>query len=510
MHTSDENHMSPRGELLKNRTRRSRKTRRHTFRLRRRALVLFVCLIMSGSSMAAASVKSWADSCDMVPNGVETKDYWLHFKLPAGLMPDKQFDGRPAKLQVHRVRPVYANKCPTVPNRAAVLIHGRTVSGAPTFDLQHPAPGGGKLSVQEALARAGMDTFVPNLLGYSPTTTFDEGLNDPGNASLRPYETDGSCRYAEGCDRTSIPFSLDQQGSLLLTNPLGGQRRAHSSNVRFVRMDVWVRDIRQVIDDAIAQAQPADGKVTLIGYSFGGARVGRALDTAKYPEIVAKVNRAVIMSSIFGLPTEETTPPGGFATFPLSLTDRATVVDAAGMSSEREAVCAGYRVDGMREQLWAHMIGQENVGRDWGGTDPNNPAGLVRTPTFSSYGWNSTVAGQLTPPTLVMQGLDDTEPRAGGTAPAIYNALPASMTNKVLVQIDCATHGMMWEGCSNATRCTPTSGTPYGGEPGKPWYGPHSTVKAALIEWITNGTFNGAQTGKFIVNSSGVANASGP
>ena len=81
------------------------------------------------------------------------------------------------------------------------------------------------------------------------------------------------------------------------------------------------------------------------------------------------------------------------------------------------------------------------------------------------------------------------------------------MTNKVLVQVGCASHGMLFEGCSGA-RCNPASGTPYGGSPGQPWAGPHATLKAALIEWITSGTFNGAASGRFTVNDSGVASAS--
>jgi hypothetical protein len=125
----------------------------------------------------------------------------------------------------------------------------------------------------------------------------------------------------------------------------------------------------------------------------------------------------------------------------------------------RDAVCAGHRVEG--------------------GIDPAHPSGVLRSPTFSAYGWNTDVAAQLIPPTLVMQGLDDTDiPGGTGNAPAIYHALPTSMTNKVLVQLDCATHAMMWEGCSNARRCIPASGIPYGGPPDRPWACPHATIKA--------------------------------
>ncbi|MER7000953.1 hypothetical protein [Streptomyces sp. NPDC000410] len=80
------------------------------------------------------------------------------------------------------------------------------------------------------------------------------------------------------------------------------------------------------------------------------------------------------------------------------------------------------------------------------------------------------------------------------------------MTNKLLVQVQCASHAQIFEGCSGP-RCTPDSGTPYGGRPGEPWAGPHATLKAALIEWIKNGTFNGAANGQFTVDASGVASS---
>ncbi|MFD7626311.1 hypothetical protein ACFV7Q_09720 [Streptomyces sp. NPDC059851] len=503
------------------RGRRAWTGKRHKFRARTRWPLLGICLIMSAfgsatTSMAAAAKPS-AEQCDEVPTGVAASNHFLTFRMPPGLMPDPQFNRRPARIQVHRVRPVYANgRCPGVTNRAAVLIHGRVQPGPAVFDLRHPAPEGGQLSAQEGLARAGIDTFAPSLLGYGRSTRFETGLDDPGNASLRPFNVDGSCSWPEGCDRTHLPavFPLDRQGELLLTNPLGGQRRPHSSNVRFARTDVWVRDIRQVIDDAIARAQPTDGKVTLIGYSLGAERVGRTLYAANpvlagSAEVIAKVNRTVFLSPIFGGPTEETTPPGGFATFPLHVTPFTTA--AAGtwlMPPAREAACTGHVIPGSPEQFAAQLRQQETVGREWGGDAPDNPTGLTRSPTFSSYGWNTTVAGQLTPPTLVVQGFEDLGVPGGvANSSAIFNALPASMTNKALVQVRCASHALHLEGCSGP-RCTPQSGTPYGGRPGEPWAGPHATLKAALTEWIKNGTFNGATNGRFTVDESGVASAS--
>ena len=244
-------------------------------RKRRRLCACLIAAVLSFGNPLAANGSATAD-CDHVPSGVETSDDALDFRVPPGLMPDPQFDGLPATLAVHRVQPVFPNgRCPGETTRAAVLIHGRTLTGPVVFDLQHPAPEGGTLSMQEALARKGIDTFAPSLLGYGHSTRFTAGLDDPANASLRSYAADGTCPYREGCDRTHNPvFPLDQQGTLLNANPLGGTRREHSSNFRFARTDVWVRDIRQVIDDAIARAGPTGGTVTLIGYSLGALMLG--------------------------------------------------------------------------------------------------------------------------------------------------------------------------------------------------------------------------------------------
>ena len=120
----------------------------------RRCLTLSLCMLMAGSALTAT--ESRAADCDTVPIDVETTDYSLPFEMPSGLMPDPQFDGLPAQLEVHRVRPVYADKCPSVPNRAGCWRPRPLGAGPVAFDLRYPAPGGGTLSVQEDLARAGV------------------------------------------------------------------------------------------------------------------------------------------------------------------------------------------------------------------------------------------------------------------------------------------------------------------------------------------------------------------
>jgi hypothetical protein len=139
--------------------------------------------------------------------GVKTKDYWVHFRVPDGLMPDKQFDGRPAKLQVHRVQPEYGPGQSPSSVPAVVLIHGRTVPGPVVFDLRDPATGGGdlNLSVQVALAKAGIETFAPSLLGYADRRASTRASTIPATrASGRAAEPLHSPRGATApCSRAS-------------------------------------------------------------------------------------------------------------------------------------------------------------------------------------------------------------------------------------------------------------------------------------------------------------------
>ena len=475
------------------------------------------------------------------PTNVATEDYYLNFKVPTGLMPDPQFKGLSASLHVHRARPVYRGMSSSVSTHAVVLIHGRTIPSPVAFDLQYPAPGGGNLSLQEALAWEGIDTFAPSLLSYGKSTRFETGLDDPGNASLRPYDPPDStsCLYLEGCDYTSIPAinPLDQQGRMLLVHPLAGKRRAHTSKLRFARTDVWVRDIDQVIDDAIERNAktygegPVGNKVALVGYSLGGQHVGRTLyaknsnkhllyaddglneDLHNRAKVIAKVSRVVFLNSLFGGQPEE--PPMTRPTFPLTLNDKTGSNALWRMPTELvgcEATCTGHIIPGTPEQIWCQTMEQETKGRVWGGDDPNNPLGLNRAPTFSGYGWNRDVAMQLSTPTLVMQGLKDavvpTAPPGttlGQHAQAIYDALPDSMTNKVLVQVECASHALPWEGCSG-DRCKTSGGLlPSGAkQPNTPWAGPHATLKAALSEWIKSGKFNERDHGSWIIGENGV------
>jgi pimeloyl-ACP methyl ester carboxylesterase len=276
----------------------------------------------------------------------------------------------------------------------------------------------------------------------------------------------------------------------------------------------------QVIDDAIVKAKPRGNKVVLLGYSFGGPSTARTLyllgDKAE-----RKVRRVVFMASLFNLlpgpggvpiefnlPTEEEDLPLSelSTSFPLALN---ALGGWSGVGpAARNTFCTGRVIPNTPQEFAQQILDLDPLGATWGGSVSGTPTGLLRSPTFTLYGWNSDVAATFTLPTLVMHGFDDvTSPRQN--ANNIYNAL-TSVTNKVLVQVECGSHQFIGEGCSLA-RCDDgdLSTMPYG-QDSQVWDGPHRTVKAALIEWIKHGTFNGSECGQFIVNPSGVVSSETP
>ncbi|WP_433666903.1 alpha/beta fold hydrolase [Nocardia sp. CA-136227] len=493
------------------------------------AAAVFAAVLAGSIHVGSAPLVQAAPTCDRVPTGVEASDYTLDFTMPPHLMPDAMFDGRPATIRVHRVTPAYAHgRCPGVQTTAMVLVHGRSIPGSSTFDLRHPTsqdPGGGAFSLQEALARSGIDTFAPDLLGYGKSTRFPDGLDDPANASLPAYGADNSCATPEvGCDRTrnAAIFPLNQQARYLGdgknppidglgVNPLHGEMRKHTSGHYFATTDVWARDILQVIDDAIAKARPRADKVAVLGYSLGGARVARALYRLG-EHANRKVSRILLVASVFNrlpgvpgdvnLPTEEADLPEleRSTSFPLAI-GRTGGWD--GVPPDRESVCTGRVPVGGPQDLQRQVLDLDPLGKSWGGSDPAHPSGVYRLPTFTNYGWNPTVAATFTVPTLILQGSDDlTNPPAN--ADNIFDSL-TGVANKVMVKIECGGHFMHSEGCADA-RCDDHNDAtiPYG-QTAQTWLGPHSTVAAALTEWVEHGTFDGKECGRFAVNASGIA-----
>src|SRR5712691_9634291 len=420
-----------------------------------------------------------------LPVAVERSDYFINFTTSD--MPDQQLNGLPAQLDVHRVKPVFPRGCPNIsPIKALVLVHGRTIPATADFDLQYQ-----DYSLMERLAMRGIDTFAANHLGFGFSALPDEfnPLNNACNASLpqctaQQYNcsqcTPTSCSPPAGvCDCQGMPAiqTMDQQGSTryLNPNPLTARCPTHTSNTRFQRVTDQVAQLDLIVNDALAKTGLA--KVHLLGLSFGGPVIGKYLgDDVSHQ---TKVAGAIFLASTFGGAPEQASP-----TWPLGLIDRADAManfNLAGPTcrpgdgcvlgctpadpdcAKGLTGCPGQQDPAIQDPFWATIKARDSVGPSWG----PQPSGLSRYPIVPRFDWNPKVTSKIEVPALVMNGLKDSVVRVNASV-EIYNSLAS--TSKVIVQLDCASHALLWEGCSGAG-CV----------------APHESVQMHVGDWILTG-----------------------
>jgi pimeloyl-ACP methyl ester carboxylesterase len=124
------------------------------------------------------------------------------------------------------------------------------------------------------------------------------------------------------------------------------------------------------------------------------------------------------------------------------------------------------------------MRSRDPLAARWGSNSDPVTGGLSRWPTAVRWGWGAAQAAAITVPTLVIGGTLDLTVNPSHLN-NLYGALAS--TEKVRVQMDCASHGSLWEGSTNASG----------------WGGPHITVQEAIVEWLTKGTYHGVSIGTF-------------
>ena len=422
--------------------------------MRRAALLWLAVLLGAGLAAQAAAaptalsgldnppeVSSVPDAC--TPIEVEATDYLLDV---TSTLPN--YFGLPAKIDIHRVRPVYENeRCSHQlgPRHTAILLHGRTldVSG---FDVQY-----GDYSLMRAMALAGIDSFAFNQLGYGLSSRF--GMDDP-------------CNVSNSHDVSLPEHPGNQQNTFLVPNPLAAECD-HTDHSVFTTSQAAVDQLDQVIQHV--QSTTGDAKVSLFSWSMGGTTVG---DYLAQPDKQHNVANAVFYSSgPFGLPAEQPAPP--YPTWPTGLGDFARFVGVF----QIDPACPGQRDPNIIAPLWASIRARDPVGATWGSTDPAT-GGVFRWPTAIRWGWGPAEAARVRVPVMVISPLGDKiVPPSLQTS--LYEALASE--RKVIVRIDCASHAAAWEGSTNA----------FG------WSGPHTTLQDATVEWMLHDTYQGARSGAF-------------
>jgi pimeloyl-ACP methyl ester carboxylesterase len=411
---------------------------------RAHAVLLITMLVTFGSFATAGDAAALsAAEADCGPVDLSREDFLVS---TTSTLP--RYLGLSAALDVHAVVPIYADVrpdgCPTPQRRAAILVHGAMTEGTTSFDLRF-----GDYSVMKAMARAGIDTFAVNLLGYGYSTKF--GLDDPCNASaanqatfLSPNPLEITCVSPNPFKFTNTAAAVDQVDAVV----------------------DWVRE-RDAVD-----------AVHLFGWSRGGVVIGPY--ALLHPE---KVESLAFLASGYDFPINPPPPcravpcPGAL----LLVRDRNAMFNEWTPQLD-SANCPGQRNPGILEAIWKSVQARDPLGASWGSLHPRT-GGIQRAPSWDTLGWNPARASSVTTPSLVMTGLlDRTNPSEKEIR--LYNDLGTE--NKVLIRIACASHQALWEG-SNA--------------PG--WKGPHQSIHEALVEWITSGRFQGTARGSFLINADG-------
>jgi len=408
---------------------------------------VLLCLAYPVAPAAGASRYSAKDFC--MPVAVARADFLISTisTLPG-------YAGVAAQIDVHSVRPVYGgadrmedkdDRCRTTPRRAVIMLHGAMTEGTTSFDLRF-----GDYSLMEAMARARVDTFAVNLLGYGFSSRL--GLDNPCNAGL--------------------VNQVDQQQRFLIPNPLSA-RCVSPDSFRFTNTAAAVDQLATVVDEVLRRT--GLDQVSLFGWSRGAVVMGAY--AVHHPD---KLRSLAFLASGYDFPSD---PPAQFpGPGPLLL-----VRDRAGMFNEwtpqlDTANCPGQRDPAILDPIWSAVRARDTLGSSWGSTHPVT-GGVQRAPSWDVWGWNQESASTVTVPALVITGLlDRTNPSEREVR--LFNDLGSG--NKVLIKIACASHQALWEG-------TATPG----------WGGPHQSISLALVEWIRSKTFQDIHRGSFQISATG-------
>jgi pimeloyl-ACP methyl ester carboxylesterase len=314
-------------------------------------------------------------------------------------------------------------------NRVVLFIHGGTVPSPAAYDLEFQ-----DYSWMDRLAREGFDVWAMSLAGFGWSAR--PGLDDPCNVN-------------------------PEQQKVLLGRPLAAPCKANVPRQFNTIVGQW-KEIDFVVDH-IRKATNSP-KISLVGWSAGGPRAGGF--ASQNPD---KVNRLFLFAP---------SPPSSS----LKLTDTVAEGYTTNLQTrddlfngrwKKEIGCGAEQVDqAVQEPLWSAIMMQDRIGASWGPEE-----GVMRSPTLTAFGWTPEMVQKLKAPTLLIVGEFDNP-----TGRKLTYDLAGS-TSKVLVNVDCASHFMVWEK-------------------------QRKVLQDASVEWLRDGTYKGSTTGVFRADKTGKVSAS--
>lgn len=193
-------------------------------------------------------------------------------------------------------------------------------------------------------------------------------------------------------------------------------------------------------------------RISLAGWSLGGPR--SAGYAAQHPD---KIQKLVLLAPAYN----GTAPAGPPAKLPVEGVPMNTQShDEFKANWDRQVGCADQYDAAASDAIWSKMLESDPVGATWG-------SGVRRAPQTTTWGWNAATVAQTQIPTLMITGVHDKQ-----VPPERVRQLYADLGShqKVLVDLACSSHNAMWE--KN-----------------------HALLFRASLEWLTQGSVNGAKDG---------------
>lgn len=298
-------------------------------------------------------------------------------------------------------------------DRVVLFVHGAGTPAEVSFDVPYQ-----DYSWMAFLARAGFDVFSVDMTGYGRSTR-PAPMNDPCNlAPDRQAGFTAPCRASYPGALTTIQSDWDDIAAAV----------------------DYIRGLRRV------------ERVSLVAWSLGGPRSGGF--AARNPQ---KVNRLVLLAPAYNRQSQASAPARLPVEGVVFNTQSRAEFDA---NWERQVGCPAQYDPAAKESVWSEMLLSDPVGATWG-------PGVRRAPQTTTWGWDTGVVAKQMTPTLIVQGIHDKQ-----VAPARAQELYADLgaTEKVLVDLGCASHNAMWE--RN-----------------------HTVLFNASLEWLKQGTVNGSKSG---------------
>ena len=339
-----------------------------------------------------------------------------HYVTQVSTVPS--IEGQHTQLYVReRVRGATIARGGDLQGRVALFVHGAGTPAEVAFDVPYE-----DYSWMAYLAAAGFDVFSVDMTGYGRST--------------RPFAMNDPCNLAE-----------DAQRGLGIGVARGRCPATHVGATTTIESD-WA-DIDRAVD-YIRELRGVD-RVHLVGWSLGGPRAGGY--AARHAD---KVGRLVLLAPAYSRDSSTDPPEGPDERAAMSSQSRADFLDDWNTPFN----CPEQRDPVAGEVIFSEMLASDPVGATWG-------PGIRRAPIVSVWGWNAGIVGRSQTPLLAVAAAHD-----ASVAPERVRELfeDYGASEKVLIDLGCATHGPMWESV-------------------------HGLLFAASLEWLRDGTVNGESSG---------------